>query len=213
MEKLITPSLLSGIEFLRDCPPSWKGNAFQSLKATLSRKYKEPTRQIKRGIDFENSIYKTLSTMDSVDFKNYSSEYQQFLNDCCGGVFQKTTKKIIEIKGTKYLLYGKIDVWFPGLIIDIKTTENFTGDDKYLKTSQHEIYCFCEGIPTFLYKVAVFENEGNKIKEVRNIFYFCADFSALEIKIKERIKQDLLYLQAFPDLFDFYENVYCQGKK
>ena len=213
MEKLITPSLLSVIEFLRDCPPSWKGNAFQSLKSTLSRTYKEPTRQIKRGIDFEDSIYKTLSTMDSVDFKNYSEEYQQFLNDCNGGVFQKTTKKIIEIEGTKYLLYGKIDVWFPGLIIDIKTTENFTGEEKYLKTSQHELYCFCEHISTFLYKVAVFEEEGNKIKEVKNIRYFCEDFDSLEIKIKERIKLDLLYLRAFPDLFDFYENVYCKGKK
>ena len=213
MEKLITPSLLSGIEFLRDCPPNWKGSAFQSLKATLSRTYKEPTRQIKRGIDFENSLYEILSAIDPIDFKNYSEEYQQFLNKCSGGVFQKTTKRIIEIEETKYVLYGKIDVWFPDLIIDIKTTENFTGDDKYLKTSQHGIYCFCENIPAFLYKVAVFENEENKIKEVKNICYFCADFDALEIKIKERIKFDLLYLQAFPDLFDFYENVYCKGKK
>jgi hypothetical protein len=221
MSKLVTTSLLDAIDWCKSAPSTfkpngettWKEDAYLQLKATLGREPWKPTPAIVRGIDFENSIYSILKDKKE-DTVQCSDAFRKVLYDCKGGEFQKRTKTIIEMDGVEYCLYGKIDVFFPDKIIDIKTTGKYGGRDKYLGTSQHHIYCFGENIHNFEYIILEFVDEGTKsIRGVHHVTYESPGIEEEEKYIKGKIQDMLTFLENYTepgDLKELYNTTYCR---
>jgi hypothetical protein len=212
MSRLITTSLISGIDWFTSCPPSWKRKAYQDLYNQLSRIWSDPSPAIKRGMDFEKHVYATLSKPDvNINKLNCSSLYKKVLKLCKGGVFGSKNKNFILVDNKEYCLYGKEDVVFEDKIIDIKTTINFR-PKKYEKSFQHKIYLYNSGKLKFQYIVVVFEDEvSNKIKSVETIDINITkqDLSAYEIMIKEKTREIEQFFNSNPEFKELYENKFC----
>jgi hypothetical protein len=220
MSRLITTSILDAIDWCKTAPDSlapsgktWKEDAYSQLKATLGRAPWNPTPAILRGIDFEASIYAILNGKKEETIE-CSDHFRSVLMACKGGVFQKKTKTIIEMDGVEYCLYGKIDVFFPAKIVDIKTTAKYGGKDKYLSTSQHHLYCFGENIPEFEYVIAEFKSdEGKDIRAVHHVSYVSPSLEFEEEYIKGKIRDMLSFLENYSepgDLKELYNTTYCK---
>lgn len=206
--KLITQSLVSGVEWLQNCPPSWKENAYKDLVSMLSRDYSKPMPEpVRIGIEFENVVYSVLNGQLKPQ-KELSPKFQQVLDRCHGGIFQKKSKSFIKIKNVSYCLYGKIDVYFPKEIIDIKTTKDFKGPQKYLDSIQHRVYCHNEKIPKFTYLVAEL-NEKKKISKLREVNIEIDDFEKNEIIFMERIENVLSFIYSDKELKELYNTKFC----
>ncbi len=214
---LITSSFLDSVAWAKKAPSSpsntpgltWKEDAYFQLKDQLSRIWRDPTPALKRGMDFERQIYAILE--EGKEDGDYSNEFKWFLTKCKNGQFQRKTKRIVEIDGKEYFLYGKIDVWFNNSIKDIKTTENYKGSQKYLDSSQHLIYCFSEGINDFEYLVAEFRSKDElKIAATHSVPFMCKDTEVLGDEIKMRIKDAMNFLELFPEPGDLKELYYTK---
>ena len=221
MSRLITTTLLDSIEWCRSAPDSpsstpgktWREEAYEQLKSTLARLPWHPNSSILRGIDFENQIYSILD--DHVEATvTCSDKFRKILMDCKGVQFQKKTKTILELDGEEYCLYGKIDVWFPDHLIDIKTTGKYGGKSKYLDTAQHHIYCYGENIRDFEYIIAEFpDDKSNTIRNVYHIAYHAMEQDKEEEYIKNRIYSAITFLENFSepgDLKELYFTKYCR---
>ena len=221
MSKLVTTTLLDAIDWCKTAPSTfkpdgettWKEDAYLQLKATLGRAPWKPNPAILRGIDFENSVYSILKDKKE-DTVTCSDTFRKILYECKGGEFQKRTKTIIELNGVEYCLYGKIDVFFPDKIIDIKTTGKYGGKDKYLGTSQHHIYCFGENIHNFDYLVVEFVDEGTKsIRGVHKIPYESPGIEEEEKYIKGKIEDMNAFFENYTEaggLKELYNTTYCR---
>lgn len=161
---LVTPSLLDSLDFFLDCPGSWKESAEQGLHDTLFRAPWKPTPEVQQGINFENKVYELLRTSQFVeDFvarvnleipNRLPAETWPFVYTTAKkATIQQVTKKVLTIKDQEFLLYGKMDLRLPSKIIDLKTTGNYKGPDKYLKKTQHLAYCLSENCESFEYWV------------------------------------------------------------
>lgn len=210
MSRLITQSLFSKIDWLLNCPPSWKEQANKDLLNMLNRVWTEPAPPAKRGMDFEKVVYNILSKPKlDIAKLNCSDHFRLVLRLCQGGQFQRKTKSFIKIAGEEYCLFGKIDVWFPNLIIDLKTTSNYKGQDHYLKSMQHKIYCWNEKIPDFEYIVVEFMNEeSNIIREIYRIKYRIEDSKDLKKELENKILDILAFLEADPVLLNLFLTKY-----
>lgn len=211
MNKLITASLFNGIDWYRNCPESWRKKAFSDLKNQLSRIWVEPNEAIRRGMEFENTIYKILQ-LGKENKVNCSDIFKKFLVECKGGIFQKKTKMIIEVDGVEYLLFGKMDCWFPDLIIDIKTTSKEWDDwskKKYLESMQHVIYCYTEGISSFKYLIGLF-NDG-KLIEMKSLGFNAVSQDALKKQIIDKIKEMVLFFEEHEELKILYHTKFCRN--
>lgn len=166
MSLLITPSLYGSIQFYLNANDNWKEKAKDDLIAMLARDYSRPRHpSAERGIQFEDSIYSILKARKDYETVKSSAIFKKFLQVCSGGVFQKKTKCYITVDGEEHCLYGKIDVWFPNKILDIKSTGkewNKWSELSYYNSIQHHVYCYSEKIDTFEYHIALFD--GNEIK-------------------------------------------------
>jgi hypothetical protein len=220
MSRLITTSFLDAIDWCNSAPDSlapsgktWKEDAYLQIKATLGRAPWNPTPAIVRGIDFENSIYSILND-GKEEVVACSDTFRKILMCCKGGVFQKKTKTIIEMDGIEFCLYGKIDVFFPKKIVDIKTTGKYGGKDKYLGTSQHHLYCFGENIPEFEYIIAEFADEGTKnIRAVHHVSYVSPGLDFEKDYIEGKIRNALAFLDRYDepgDLKELYNTKYSR---
>ena len=212
MSRLITQSLLSKIDWILNCPPSWKEKAFQDLNNMLNRVWTEPGPPAKRGMDFERVVYSILSKKHlDIALLNCSDFFREVLRLCQGGQFQRKTKSFLTIAGEEYCLFGKIDVWFPNLIIDLKTTGNYKGRDHYLKSMQHKIYCYNERIKDFKYIVVEFtDDENNIIRNVHKIEYSINDRSYLRKELENKILDTLAFLEADKDLLRLFLTKYSR---
>jgi hypothetical protein len=132
------------------------------------------------------------------------------VKECEGGQFQRKTKKIVEIEGVEYCLYGKIDVWFPSVLKDIKTTSNYKGPKHYLDSFQHLMYCYTEKVYSFEYIVAVF-NEEEKLITTHKVSYTCDDVGALEQEITNRVKEAVEFLKEDEDLWKLYTSKFSRA--
>jgi hypothetical protein len=199
VSRLITPSLLGAIDWYLDSPRSWKEKAYKDLTNQLGRVYDNtPKPAMELGIKFEDTVY----AYAGVKGKG-STHFQWFVDECAGGVFQRKTKSIIKIDDIEYCLYGKMDVWFPDIIKDIKTTSNYKGKSHYLKTFQHKMYCFNEKIDKFRYLVAIFDDR-QKIVDKDAIDYVVEDPIALEADVINRVKEAVNFLSADEELFKLF---------
>lgn len=158
MALLITPSLLDAIDWFNIAPESWKERAYNGLKDTLNRVWNSNF-AVERGMAFERLVCGNLSLSRSAFLKTFEQhpageKLGLFYDRCVGGSLQKTIKKIVEVGGEEYLLYGKIDVSFPARNVDIKTTANYKGKNSYLDKTQGKIYAIADNKPDFEFIVA-----------------------------------------------------------
>ncbi len=205
---LISPSLFSSVNWFQNCPRSWKDGARKQLDEMLNRSGTwDPSPDVKRGIDFEDTVYRVLRTKSD---KRGTEYFNKVLERCRGGVFQKKSKKFIEFEGNEYCIYGKLDVWFPVEIIDIKTTKEGKSVDeyreKYLTTMQHHLYCFTEDIPLFTYIVVLFDS-ADKITGVIEIEY-ASNLEAEETYIKKKIGELKTFFNDKPEWYEAWKHIY-----
>ncbi len=219
MSRLITPSLFSSVSWALNAPASnirgksvtWKQQAQEDLKNMLARVWGGMNDAGKRGVAFEDQVYKLLGRGIPIDEIDCSEHFRTVLRACEGGEFQHKCKRYIEIAGEEYCLYGKIDVWFEETkrIIDIKTTGNYKGRDKYLDSMQHKIYCFNTDSKVFDYIVAEFaDDRSTTILDVHKIRFRIDDPSTLRIEIENRILEVLQFLESDSKLWDLYLTKY-----
>lgn len=217
MSRLVTASIIASVDWFMNCPDSWKQRAYEGLRDSLSRAPWEPTMAIKKGIAFENDVYKILGNKEELESvrAKASDSFKFFLDECEGGRFQNKNKEYVDIDGEEYCLYVKEDAFFRkgdkrfpnGHIIDIKTSGKWGGRQKYLSTFQHKLYCLVEEIPTFDYIVAVWEDadgESRKIKSTHKIQYVVEDFDALREEVLKKVQQMVNFLQADEELWELY---------
>ena len=165
---LVTASLLDNFNFYCTCPPAWKAKALKELTATLRREPYEVADWVKRGIDFENTVYDVCNNLQKRTAG--SSYFNRVVELCKGGDYQAKEKKYVNADGHAFVFYGKLDVKKPDEIIDIKTTLNYKGESKYLSGTQHLLYPWLTGISHFRYVVVQWENEdSHQIKHVYEI--------------------------------------------
>jgi len=171
MSLLITPTVLNSYDWLKKCPPSWKKKAYDDLSNMLNRKWVPPKPAVQRGIDFEKYVCRRAN--QKIIQSKGTPQFQGIIKTIQGGQFQKKCKFYIEVEGKEYCCYGKIDVAFPDLIIDIKTTGSYRGKNSYLSGWQHKFYTIGSRVPNFLYLIVEFDGEQNKIIEVYEVEYRC----------------------------------------
>ena len=199
MALLITPTLLDAYDWFNKAPKSWKEKAFKDLENKLNRAKWDPTPAIKRGIDFENKIY-TNCNRPAESFKA-SQIFKEVCDECRGGNFQKTIKKIIVVDGVEYLLYGKTDAYFPEVIKDIKTTKNYKGAKKYLGGWQHIIYSYVSGIKNFKYVVVEWSDEIENDNDLVPGDLFLVDYT-----MEDRDENKRLITEKIRDFIEFIES-------
>ena len=214
--KLVTSSLIGSIEWMRTAPSSvkkddpdqrsWKQVAFDDLHGMLIRKPWAPTPEITHGIDFEDAVYNSMKHGHTKG----SKEYLEILAGCRGGSVQDVLKGDVNIDGTTYFLYGKTDVLFDNLIVDIKTTKSYK-PNKYLSKVQHLIYCYLSKIKNFKYIIAEWDTYP-KIHKVHYEDYTAPGPCELEQILFERITKAMDFLKTRPILWKAYEETYCRKK-
>jgi len=214
MSKLITTSLIGSIDWFKNCPSSWKERAYKDLKNMLDRVWATPGLAAQRGIDFENHVYRILNSEEelSITNMNCSKYFKEVLENCVGGKFQQKNKSFITVDGIEYCLYGKEDVTFPELIIDIKTTSKYKRS-KYVNSFQHKIYLHNTQKKHFIYMVAVFPDEESKI--IESIEYIEIVINTLQlaeykIDIINKIKEIKKFFDDMPELCKLYNTKYSR---
>jgi len=210
MALLMTPTLWDSIDWLHKAPSSkkkgtditWKEDAYINLLGMLNREW-HPTPAIERGIKFEKQVcYGTKPKVapDLVD--KFNNAYDLIHAD--GGDFQSKCKKFYEYEGTEFILYGKQDVHFDNLIIDIKTTGNYRGKSSYLDKWQHKCYTLLDRIPKFKYIVYEFDNKSGMIVDIHTIDYVNEDFGAMDKVVEKKLAEVVKFLRANPELKKAY---------
>ena len=201
---LITTSILDSYAWYSSCPPSWKTRAYNSLIATIRREGYSPHKTAQRGIAFENAIYN-----GSIGSEKFNEIKQYF----AGARYQQVIKRQIQVEGRDVLLYGKVDALYPDKICDIKTTENYRGEQKYLSGWQHKIYSLITGIPDFEYFVVLFEAfPGNTIIDYYKIPCSSTTEEQLIRNVSEGIWNFYEWLMS-EDLFYDYEQIFSNARR
>ena len=153
MKLAITPTLLNSFDWYNNCPPDWKQKAYDDIEATIRRWPKEFGPEAKKGAEFENAVQK-IAEAGTVDTVKSSEEFKEVVRRCQGGKFQQWCDFYFQSGSNKVRAYGKIDVQFPNLIIDIKTTKRFKGAHSYTKGWQPTVYMLATGVETFEFVIA-----------------------------------------------------------
>jgi hypothetical protein len=195
MSKLITASLIGAVDWAKTCPPSWRAKAQEDLSNQVNRIWIEPPADspLRLGQDFERKVYEYAEKKLVVPAG--SEHFQWMVKQCRGGIFQKVARKIIELDGEEYCLYGKIDVWFPDVLKDVKTTSNYKGVSHYTSSIQHVIYMYVERIPKFVYLVAEFEKGQKQIVDHHEIVIGNVDIDGLRLDIDNRIRETMEFIR------------------
>ena len=201
MSRLITPSLIGSISWLKTCPPSWKAKAALDLKNQLGRIKTPMSPALELGIRFEDAVVK--ATALKPEEVTGSDHFKWVVEEGRGGQFQRKTSVMLDIDGFVYCLYGKIDAWFPDIIKDFKSTSNYKGPDNYLKSFQHKMYLYNENMTKFRYVIAEFD------KDQKIIGHYAVDAElndrlALEAEIVSTIKEAIAFLSSNTELFTLY---------
>jgi len=213
VSRLITASLIGAVKWLDECPKSWKVKAENDLRNQLARVWvpPEPGSSLDLGIKFEAKVC-DYAAREAASIAS-SEHFKWFVEQCRGGVFQKKARKTIMIDDEEYCLYGKIDVWFPDLMLDIKTTRNYKGEAYYLDSIQHIMYCYMESISKFRYIVAEFVEGSNLVQAHHAIEFEAKSILALRLRIDSAIRKVLEVLKSKPGFMDLYETKFSQYYK
>lgn len=208
---LITTSILDSFNWFNSCPPSWRDRAYASIIGNIKREPWKPHPTAKRGIQFESMIYAHARLQESEEGTKY---FQNIVDKCRGGKFQQVLKKEINVRGKTVVLYGKVDVLFPDRILDIKTTENYRGDDKYLSGWQHILYLYMSGLKEFTYLVALFEEYPSlKIVDIYETPFRIQNPSSLLLDIKAGVETFHDWLESENLFFDYEQKFSNNSRK
>lgn len=206
MTLLVTPTLLNSYEFAANAPFAWKQKANEDFVAKLRREKGTFPEWVKKGSKFEDAVYN-----DCMGSKTYGGQidteaeaFQDVVALCKGGTFQDVFKKTMIIDGNEYLIYTKMDVVFPDIIRDIKTTLSYKGAHKYLKGWQHWLYCYAAEIPKFEYVVVEWANEhGYDIAALHSAKFDAPSWAEVEAKIVSGVKDMVSFVEK-EGLYDDY---------
>lgn len=205
MSKLITPTLLNSLKWYSECPSSWKEKAFNDLTNMLNRTPFKPNEAFELGKKFETQIYRICI---GIKVKNPMPTVKKAAEICKGGARQVTVKTFVTYKEIEYCIYGKIDVLKKDLVIDIKTTSNYHGEEYYLSSFQHLFYLYAlhknnRPQSKFLYLVSDF-NQLYKIE----IEY--EDWNKVETEVLNAIHTLLDFLKKYSELEKAYNKTFCR---
>lgn len=206
---LITTTLLDNYAWFVNSPDSWKKRAYEGFVSTLTRAPFKPTPQIQRGISFERKINNLIHGTKENFLTQLGNQCGLFYDICKGGEQQRKIKRTLRVGDFDYLLYGKVDYWFPEINIDAKTTANYSsGRKKYLDKTQHLMYSFIEEKPDFTYIVAVFNDpeEGPLAEKPDYVDVIDVSVNLLEAEriISERITDCISFIRNDPDMKKAY---------
>jgi len=218
MSLLITPTLLDSYDWLMKAPETtkkgtsitWKEDALNQLEATLTRAPFRPNKAIIKGMEFER-LACAKSKVNDIDTLKASDNFKKVCRLIKGGDFQVKTKKFVVIDGAEYVLFNRLDVKFPKLIQDIKTTANYRGQASYLSKWQHKFYTLVDEIRDFQYIVAEWKGadiDDFTIKAIHVINYYAEDFEAIEKEIVGHIKLFMEFLEGNEKLKEAYLHTY-----
>ena len=182
---LITPSLYSSWYWYK-----LEKKSYEDFFKTLNKISIETTSAMQAGIDFENNIRLSSECLDEVEVDE-DPIMKQIAEIVRGGVWQKTCKKELG----NYLLYGKMDVWTPTKIYDIKYTRN-PKLIKYKYSIQHLLYMYCTGVEFFDYLIS----DGKDLL-VESYEYN----ERLESLLKERIDEMVDFINFVPEFKEAFE--------
>lgn len=238
MGYLITSTILGAYSWLSHAPASWYGKAQADFLAKLRREDKfEPTPEIQRGLDFESFICENSARYNNVELfaifvrEHFNELIKSDINtpisqrfraveycvQACkwmymrihGGQFQAKATKELEVDGEKFSLFGYIDVAFPDILYDIKTTTKFR-QSKYTESAQHLVYIACTGIKRFGYLVV--DYNGTAYPVATHFVDASCEPNVAEIELRARIREFVAYLKTH-DLWQTYTQLFCRGKK
>lgn len=206
MGRLITPSILSAAAFAKGAHGKWRESSIEGLNNQLSRIYKKDMpHYVTRGLEFEKTVYNCCMARPGT-FSG-SDLFMEVVERCRGAEYQKTAKLDIEVDGTTYTTYGKMDVYFEDLILDIKVTGKWQPPHKYLDTAQHLIYAAAMGVKEFEYLVIVMDDD-DKIIEHYPIHWEWQSREAVIEDIRNAIREFREYLES-QKLWGIYNDKFC----
>lgn len=157
---LMTHSLLSSWLYSMKSSPyedaTSERDSYAEFLQVLRMEPTPTTEAMQNGIDFEDLVTAIVNNDENgmqANPKWFDAAYEvaQIVR---GGVLQYRARKIIEVSGMSFVLYGRLDCLKAGTIIDIKFTKNYDVG-KFVGSTQHPTYM--EIIPEaeeFLYVVS-----------------------------------------------------------
>lgn len=229
MSRLITPTILDSFAWMKSCPSKvMREKAYEQLKNNLYRKPWEPSEAVKRGIAYEDQVRKVAED----NYLNTQS-VPLFPTALTMGLMMRSARWQVKIKtfmsinGVSYCLYGKVDCMRKDCIEDIKTTEKFGGEEKYLSMNQHIFYLFIvadlarQGVVT---NNTCYNIEGKDFRVKRKFNYVVTDFKDIHIvkfespgyavlrnKVFGKINEFLEFVNKDKDLKLGYETKFCRN--
>jgi len=202
--KLITASLLNSFNWYNNCPPSWREKALYDLTNYLNRAPFEPNDYMKLGQEYEKQVQKLTQGMKVENLIPTTTTMAQLV---AGGAWQVKIKGRITIDEQKYFLSGRIDVLRKGEIIDIKTTQEYKGEDKYLGTTQHLLYLYSAHSQNW--KHDTFKYLVSDFKEIHEVKFQVDDWDLLHVEVHRVISEFINFLNKYPELKNAYDNTFC----
>jgi len=210
---LVTQDLISAVDWCNKAPNSpikdqpdplltWKRKAFEDLSNKLNRVYGDMPVAAQRGINFENKLYECAREQRYVGSDTFINLIKRIENHH----FQYKIKQDLKVVDYDCFLYGKMDAYVKGDMIDIKTTAKFD-KSKYTGSWQHVLYCYCQQETNFTYIVAEWD-EYPKIKEVHIVEIKDLNLDMLRLQVKEKILKTFKALEDM-ELWDIYREKYC----
>lgn len=142
---LMTHSLLSSWLYAMKSSPyedaTTERDPYAEFLQVLRREPTPTTEAMQNGIDFEDLVTAIVKN-DAEGMKRnpkwFDAAYEvaQYVS---GGVHQYRARKIIDVAGMTFVLYGRLDAMKAGTIFDIKFTKNYDVG-KYFDSTQHPTY-------------------------------------------------------------------------
>ena len=188
---LITASLLNSWNYLFKVSEKYYDDAFENFVRSLKRERIEANEYMIAGIQFED---------DCIAGK--INGISEIIKD---GQYQVVVKEWVKIDNIDYLLYGRIDVLYKGVVYDIKRKWKYEVGS-FLDSFQHHLYMQC--VPEakkFEYLIGV-KNSARKEEITNDSFEIYYETYLREEcrEINNDIREFVSWLKE-KDLYEIYE--------
>lgn len=142
---LMTHSLLSSwLYAMKDSPfedATSERDAFGEFLQVLRREPTPTTEAMQKGIDFEDLV--TAIVRNDAEGMRRNPDWCDAANQIAqivgGGSLQHRARKVMEISGMMFVIYGRLDALKAGTIYDIKFSGSYDRG-KYFDSTQHPMY-------------------------------------------------------------------------
>lgn len=140
MSYWMTQSLLSSWQHFLDADDLWADKSWASFLSALRREEQPLTEAMKKGIQFEDDINRTVAG-EKLDRKEdrRAKAVARFSRICRGGQSQVPVSGELSIGGLDLVLYGVCDYVKAGIIYDIKRVTRYEYG-KYQHSPQYSMY-------------------------------------------------------------------------